>query len=105
MPCLCSYTYNLYHLIAAVNQGALRARAAPQASRVLVWQRTCGVTMAPAHCSAEPPVVIYNNDVSWEELERVLGEGSFDSGARARLSRVARTPTWRRADVWPAAQW
>ena len=31
----------------------------------------------------EPPVVIYNNDVSWDELKRVLDEGCFDSGALA----------------------
>ena len=49
---------------------------------------------------AEPPVVIYNDDVSWEELQRVLDEGCFDSGARAGLlEEVARAAPRRRADV------
>jgi len=31
--------------------------------------------------ATEPPVVVYNDEVSWEELSRVLDEGCFDSGA------------------------
>ena len=45
-------------------------------------------------------MVIYNNDVSWEELQRVLDEGCFDSGALAGLLEVvARAAPWRRADL------
>ena len=35
-------------------------------------------------------MVIYNNDVSWDELQRVLDEGCFDSGAFA-----GRVKAWR----------
>ena len=81
-----SYTYNLYHLITAVNEGTERARAA---TRALPPPALCNAThlleLAPARGFAEPPVVVYNNDVSWEQLERVLDEGCFDSGALAGL--------------------
>jgi len=78
-----SYTYNLYHLIAAVNEGAERVPLPA------VLPKAQNRDSTSARGSAEPPVVIYNDEVSWEELARVLDDGCFDSGAWLGVREVA----------------
>jgi hypothetical protein len=73
-----SYTYNLYHLIAAVNGGA---RCCGIAASADARSHECAAVRRAA--AVEPPVVVYNDEVNWDEMERVLAAGSFDSGACA----------------------
>lgn len=61
-----SYTWNLCHLIASVNDGA--SAGAPPCPPLT------------ASRAGEPPVVLYNDELSWAELEDVLAAGHFDAG-------------------------